>query len=183
LTMPKRMPGPLPHPGQIVGCHFPRDDQPERPGDKFRPAFVMGTDDTFGQDFPRVCLAYGTGQKTSDKLAQQPPKAHQFELDKGEDGNRLAEQTRFDCAQHVWLPFTEDWFKPPIGPGICVAGYGSVPSARTDEIRSAAEAGKEKAKEKAKANVAPIVIVKPAPKLKSASTLSLKKGQPGASDT
>jgi len=174
--MAKRMPGPLPHPGQIVGCRFPHDDQPLQPGAKFRPAFVMATDDTYGQDFPRVCLAYGTGQGTTDKLALQPPKAHQFELDKGEGGNKLAEQTRFDCERHVWLPFTDEWFLPPSGPGVCVANYGSAPADRKEEIRAAVEAGKAKAK----ANVAPIVTVKKTPKL-SSNTL-IKKPQPGAGE-
>ena len=176
--MAKRMPGPLPTPGQIVGCFFPHQGAEDKPGDKFRPAFVMGTDDTFGQDFPRVCLAYATGQGTGDKLALQPPKPHQFELDKGEGGNKLPEQTRFDCERHVWLPFTEDWFKPPTGPGVCVAGYGSVPATRKDEIRAAAEAGKAATQKK----VAPIVKVKPAPKLTSPKTLSMKKPQTGASE-
>jgi hypothetical protein len=176
--MAKRMPGPLPHPGQIVGCYFPHDEQPEIPGPKFRPAFVVGTDDTYGQDFPRVCLAYGTGQGTSDKLALKPPQPHQFEIDKGEAGNKLAEQTRFDCERHVWLPFSEDWFKPPTGPAACVAFYGRVPEARKEEIRNAAEAGKAKAK----AKVPPIVTVKQGPKPKSPGTMSLKRQQPGAND-
>ncbi len=176
--MPKRMSGPLPVPGQIVGCFFPHQGAEDKPGGKFRPAFVMATDDTFGQDFPRVCLAYGTGQGTSDKLAQKAPKPHQFEVDKGEAGNKLAEQTRFDCERHVWLPFTEEWFRPPSGSGVCVAGYGSVPAERTEEIRAAAEAGKAKAKSIG----APIVTTKPASKLKTAGTLSLKKDQPGAAE-
>lgn len=175
--MSKRMSGPLPQPGQIVGCRFPHDEQPEQPGVKFRPAFVIGTDESYGQDFPRVCLAYGTGQGTSDKLALKAPKPHQFELDKGEGENKLAEQTRFDCERHVWLPFIEDWFKPPAGPAACVVSYGWVPDARKEEIRAAAEAGRTKAAPKP----APIVTVKQQPK-PTAKTLSLKKHPTGASD-
>lgn len=178
LIVAKRMSGPLPHPGQIVGCYFPYDDEPEQPGEKFRPAFVMGTDETFDQDFPRVCLAYGTGQGTSDKLSLTVPKPHQFEIDKGEAGNKLTEQTRFDCERHVWLPFTADWFKPPTRPAVCVASYGTIPAARKQEIRSAVEAGRAKAK----AKVLPITTIKQAIKPKSPHTLSLKKPQPGASD-
>lgn len=70
--------------------------------------------------------------------------------------------------------FFVEWFRPPTVSAVCIAGYGAVPTVRTDEIRAAVEAGKAKAK------IAPIVTTKLASKLKTASTLSLRKDQRGA---
>jgi hypothetical protein len=136
------MPGPIPRPGQVVGCRFPTDEDPLTPSPKFRPGFVMAVNEGYELDHPRVCIAYGTGQRTSAKPGGSAIRPHEFEVDNGEAGSRLTEQTRFNCERYVWLPFTEDWFQHPNRPGSMVASYGAVPSARKAEIRSAMAAGR-----------------------------------------
>lgn len=182
--MAKRMPGPLPRPGQLVGCWFPTDEDPFAPGDKFRPAFVMATDDRYELDHPRVLLAYGTGQRTSSKPGATALQAHQFELGKGEGGNQLQEETRFNCERQVWLPFTEEWFKPRSGSGALAAFYGRAPESRRPEIREAVAAGCARVaiSDSASRAASPVPPARGPAKTPSAHTLSLKKPETSAGD-
>lgn len=139
--------GPIPEPGRLVGCWFPYDNQPDKPGSKFR-LIVMGFNNEFGGE-PKLCVAYGTGQRTGDK-SKTVARDWEFELDAGEGGNKLTEQTRFDCFKHVWLPYTTEWF--------CHAGqigstYGSLPKNRVDEVRRAADKGRAMVADAAAAKV------------------------------
>ena len=122
-----------------MGCWFPHDDQPDKPGGKFRPCFVMGVNNQFGSEL-KLCLAYGTGQRTDDK-SKTVVRDWEFELDAGEGGNKLTEQTRFDCFKHVWLPYTTEWFYYN---SQFVSAYGSAPKNRVEEIRLATEKGRAK---------------------------------------
>jgi hypothetical protein len=168
--MPKRMQGMVPQAGQVVGCWFPDQQSPETRGAKFRPACVVASNSHMLEDHPKIGLVYGTGQATTSKSGPAL-QAHEFELEKADGGNTLPEQTRFDCSRFVWLPFTEEWFLPPQGPGNMVAGFGKVPEARKPGIRAALEAGKAKMKP---VPTKPAVVVKPAG-VATAKTLSLPK--------
>jgi hypothetical protein len=136
-----------------VGCWFPSKEKPTEPGDKFRPCFVMGVNADFGSD-PKVCVAYGTGQRTSSKSGKSCF-AHEFELDAGESGNKLDEQTRFNCSTYVWLPYEDQWFCKDSKMG---SSYGAVPLARTTEIRSVIATGRAKAEATSSAKAKPAVI-------------------------
>lgn len=98
----------------------------------------MGVNNEFGGEL-KLCVAYGTGQRTGDK-SKTVARDCEFELDAGEGGNKLAEQTRFDCSKHVWLPYTSEWFCKG---SLIGSAYGNVPKDRADEVRRAAEKGRE----------------------------------------
>ena len=90
----------------------------------------MGVNEEFGDEV-KVCIAYGSAQRTSSKPGAKSNPC-EFELDAGEGGNKLTEQTRFDCYRHVWLPYEVKWFCKD---GKMGSTYGVVPASRTDEIR------------------------------------------------
>lgn len=129
--------GPVPQPGRLIGCWFPYEDEPYKPGKKFRPCFVMAINNEFGNEL-KLCVAYGTGQKTVDK-SKTVARSWEFELDAGEGGNKLTEQTRFDCYKHVWLPYTTEWF---CWNSTTWSPYGGVPPNREAEVRLAAQEGR-----------------------------------------
>lgn len=101
----------------------------------------MGVNNEFGSEL-KLCVAYGTGQRTHDK-SKTVVRAWEFELNAGEGGNKLTEQTRFDCFRHVWLPYTTEWFCHNSQFG---SAYGSAPKNRVEEIRLATEKGRAKVK-------------------------------------
>ena len=175
MSMSVRMPGPVPQKGQLVGCWFPYDNAPHAPGPKFRPVFVVAVNMHMLEDHPKIGLIYGTGQATTVKLGPvlMP---HEFELNKGEGGNSLDEQTRFDCSRFVWLPFTVEWFKPSNGPVTMFRGFGKVPDGRLADVRAAVVAAGIKSNPVQPATPTPPVIVVKAAKVKLGDkTLTLPK--------
>lgn len=175
MSMSVRMPGPVPQKGQLVGCWFPYDHAPHSPGPKFRPVFVVAVNMHMLEDHPKIGLIYGTGQATTAKSGPVLM-SHEFELDKGEGGNSLDEQTRFDCSRFVWLPFTVEWFKPSYGPVAMFRGFGKVPDGRLADVRAAVVAAGIKSHPAQPAATTPAVVVVKAAKLKLGDkTLSLPK--------
>lgn len=98
---------PLPAPGDILWCHFPR--QIGEPGPKPRPALVLAVSHSTHQ----VQVAYGTSQKT-DRL--YPGEFVMDPSDAGFPASGLSFRTKFDLAHHEKIPFDSDWFKQ--APGI-----------------------------------------------------------------
>jgi hypothetical protein len=132
------------------------------------------------EDHPKIGLIYGSGQATTAKSGPVLSK-QQFELDKGEGGNSLAEQTRFDCSRFVWLPFTVEWFASGRAPNSMVSGLGRVPDTRLVEVRAAVLAGQAKIKA---APTQPVVITKSAKAGATGRTLTLpKKGSESSKQT
>ena len=133
--MSGRMHGPVPTVGKIVGCRFPHEENPNTPGDKFRPAFVCAVSQSMEDPFPRLKVIYGTAQNTSVQAGHVKNEPWHFELEPG-GSNQLTQQTRFDCSRFVWLPFTPEWFGLSDTSKMCKT-YGEASKDRHEEIRAA----------------------------------------------
>lgn len=57
-----------PRVGDLLRCWLPQDDQPNKPGPKFRPVFFWGTKKVNGQ--LHFAVSYGTGQVAEEKEAR-----------------------------------------------------------------------------------------------------------------
>ncbi len=144
--MTDKMREPYPKAGQIIGCWFPElQNNPNKPGSKFRPCVICGSESEIGVDHPFLLVAYGTGQHTSDKPREDgKPQPFMFELNPVEDRVQLTEQTRFDMSTVVRLPYTPEWFGSGQNSNGFSKIYGTVPKARMEEARKARAAGSAK---------------------------------------
>ncbi len=117
--MAKAGPGwfPVPRPGDIVWCRFPKDKL-SAPAPKARPALVLRV----GEDaaHPMVEVAYGTSQKVdtlcAGEFAITPADRAAYEA------AGLSVATKFNLRETFELDFNDEWFDVPPG-----APHGQTP--------------------------------------------------------
>lgn len=139
--------------GCIIGCYTP-DIDPQKPGAKFRPVFLLEIANRF-QATTLLRVAYGTGQATSTQAKGGTLNPWEVEFLPQEGGLRIVEATRIDLSQIFYLEFAEEFFMKDR----MVANYGKVPNARVNEIKAAIVAGEAQASSVRSANAPKTVIV------------------------
>lgn len=108
--------------GAILFAWFPEDENPHKPGPKFRPVLVVDVD----PDQRRLCVAYGTSQHTDQNRIGEIT----FGQNEIEGLNR---DTKFCLGKQKWIPMTNAYLsKTPSISKLAVLGF--IPKRRTDDL-------------------------------------------------
>lgn len=113
--------------GAILFAWFPEDENPHRPGPKFRPVLVIDADPSA----KRVCLAYGTSQR----VEQNGKGEITF---RKEEIQGLKKDTKFCLGKAKWVPMTTEYLSQNQEDGgvVCI---GFIPKKRARELLSRLE--------------------------------------------
>ena len=98
---------PLPQPADILLAQFPTHLAKDLPGPKARTCLVL----FIYEDDHAVEIAYGTSQKL-DKI--YPGEFLISANDPGFHLTGLRTSTKFDLNNRIIVPFTNEWFTPPV---------------------------------------------------------------------
>jgi|TARA_B100001057_G_C22751432_1_gene911956 hypothetical protein len=108
--------------GAFLYAWLPEAENPHRPGPKFRPTLVVDVD----PDARKICLAYGTSQKT-DRNGRGEITFASDEID------GLTKDTKFCLGTTYWIPVSAEYLcKHESANKLSV--IGKIPSRRTQEL-------------------------------------------------
>lgn len=88
--------------GAILFAWLPEDENPRRPGPKFRPVLVVDADPVS----MRLCVAYGTSQRVNTKGKGE------ITFRQGEITG-LGKDTKFCLGKSKWIPLSAEYLSKP----------------------------------------------------------------------
>lgn len=117
--------------GGVLLVWWPEDENPNRPGPKFRPGYVMDID----LDKRKVLIAYGTSQRTNLQAAGEITITH-------DEMPVLKRDTKFCFRKAKWIPLKSEFLSKSQS-GVDVLYLGPPPAGRADDFLNAlSEAGR-----------------------------------------
>lgn len=109
--------------GAVIFAWLPEDENPHRPGPKFRPVLVINTDPVS----KRLQVAYGTSQRV-DANGKGEITFRQNEIE------GLSKDTKFCLGKSMWIPLSAKYLSQTGSAGN-LAVLGIIPNSRTKELR------------------------------------------------
>lgn len=111
--------------GGVLLVWWPEDENPNQPGPKFRPGYVLDLDIAA----KKVLLAYGTTKRLEVQAAGELVVTH-------EEMPSLKQDTKFCLRRTKWVPLSPT-FLSKSQVGVDVIYVGPVPKARADDLLNA----------------------------------------------
>lgn len=109
--------------GAVLFAWLPEDENPHRPGPKFRPVFVMDVDPTAR----RLLVAYGTSQRVeANGLGEITFRQSEIE--------GLSKDTKFCLGKSKWIHLTKEYLSQSQSAEKLVV-LGTIPNSRVREFR------------------------------------------------
>lgn len=108
--------------GVILFAWLPEDENPHRPGPKFRPVFVIDVD----PEARRLLVAYGTSQRVEvNGLGEITFRKSEIE--------GLSRDTKFCLGKSKWIPLAKEYLSQSQS-AEKLAVLGTIPSSRVREL-------------------------------------------------
>lgn len=108
--------------GAILFAWFPEEENPHRPGPKFRPVLVLDVD----PDHQRLCVAYGTSQRVGQN------RKGEITFGKNEISG-LTHDTKFCLGKSRWIPLASEYLAESESSSK-LAVLGLIPQRRRDDL-------------------------------------------------